>query len=440
MTSTAEGGGHFRRKECAVDLYGARRVIGVIAAPLITDVLSIVRAAAKKRAKLSLSVERVAAVDAELRAATRFDGVDALRVQLKEWQDAYRAEFDANKHYDARRAEAYTSWNEGSQEMLSRRCLELAGLADVAGDGCSFALSSGRERVAAARRSTAKKRTYSEATAASPDTPGSKGVLVDIGCGTGLSCTPAARLGYSVIGCDLATAMLRAPVDVALEGRLFRSDMREGIPVRSGAAAAVTSIGALHFLGEDTTAIANFFADVARVLAGPPCGGGVFCAQFFPSSPAQSTAMVAAAEGAGLWATLVIDQPHRTNGRRTFLIARDASRSDTSLARKCVLYDNASACALSYAHACTQRSLSPRLAMDEPDTHDHWFWREHLRYAHKIVRTRRYNLSRGADTTEAAQPPVESELADRLIDVCGDVSVLEADQAMWPRMFDVLHT
>ena len=415
-------------------LFGEERLIGSIDAGLMTDLISIVNANKKKGVRMRLSEARLAAVDAELRAHTAHEGIDGLVNDMNTWRAEYRAKFDAATHYDDRRAAAYTTWNSGSQEMLSRRCLEIACLTPSSGEHSCFSLKSGRERVAQKRRA---KRLASEAddttTTTTTDTTtaprDSLPLIVDVGCGTGLSSIGALDLGYTVIGLDYAPSMLHgACTALVAKGRC---DIREGIPVRTNSAAAVLSVGALHYLGMDAAACSSFMKHVARVLV----EDGVFTAQFFPPEEGQVGLLEAAAGEAGLVGVGFQDQPHRTNARRWFFVARRAVVPEVK-ARKCLLYEGVSPCSLSCGVHLAANGLDfPPLPTDETPSHALWLWKEHLRFAHKLVRTHRHSLS----TTTSVLAEHDTALAERVIAVCGETSVLEATPDLWKRIHDAMH-
>ena len=444
-----------RRKELSLKLFGEDRVLGTIDARLMTDLISIVNAHKKKGGgRTRLTDARLDAVDAELRAQTAFPGgLDELRSTMDAWRTAYRAKFDAAEHYDTRRAGAYTDWNSGSQEMLSRRCLELAGLAPASGPGSCAQHKSGRERASEKRRKTrtagvALDGQETEGAAAAAAAPGdSRGVVVDVGCGTGLSSVEAVRLGHTVVGFDYSPSMLLAAAPQLVAKA--RGDLRQGIPVRAGAAAAVVSVGALHYLGDCADAAASFMADVRRVLlqADAPSGSsGVFVAQFFPSAAVDAAAVArgyaAAAADAGLWPSLLLDQPHRTDAKRWFLVAhRLPDGAEVPPApRLCPVHGGEAACSLTHAAACKAAGLpAPGVPSGTADgTHELWVWRQHLRYAHKLSRTYRHAVSLG-DGEAAGLSAAETALAQRLVQLFGSEPIVDASADKWVQLMGVLH-
>merc|ERR1712232_614425 len=87
-------------------------------------------------------------------------------------------------------------------------------------------------------------------------------LALDLGCGSGLSTLAAAALptyNSGVIGVDLSTEMLRADVwkEVAataapLATERVRCDLAQPLPFRSGTFDAAYSVGAVHYLAQDS--------------------------------------------------------------------------------------------------------------------------------------------------------------------------------------------
>lgn len=92
-----------------------------------------------------------------------------------------------------------------------------------------------------------------------------RGLVLDLGCGSGLDIPLLAARGLTIVGLDISSALLRiarseAP-DVA--GRLLRGDMR-ALPLASGCLDGVWADGSLHHLPR--AALIEALREVARVL------------------------------------------------------------------------------------------------------------------------------------------------------------------------------
>ena len=153
-------------RELLVPLYSEERRLGRLHTALHTDARTVVSALAREvsgRGKpIKLAPERLARVDAALREDGAFEGIPALRDAIRTWREDSRLKGDAqsiNAYYDAQRTKAYTEKLVRPQAVLATRCLELSGLD-------------------------------------SSDSP----LVLDLGCGSGLSIEPLQRKGCTVIG------------------------------------------------------------------------------------------------------------------------------------------------------------------------------------------------------------------------------------------------
>jgi 18S rRNA (guanine1575-N7)-methyltransferase len=59
-------------------------------------------------------------------------------------------------------------------------------------------------------------------------------LLLDIGCGSGLSGEVISDMGHTWIGLDIAPSMLGVALEREVEGDLFLHDMGQGMPFRPG--------------------------------------------------------------------------------------------------------------------------------------------------------------------------------------------------------------
>lgn len=94
------------------------------------------------------------------------------------------------------------------------------------------------------------------------------GPVLDVGCGTGLWATALAHDGWSVVGIDLASGMLRraqARTRVVGPGTvaLARADLTAGLPFASHSFRAALCIGVLHVVIDPVAAL----SELRRVLA-----------------------------------------------------------------------------------------------------------------------------------------------------------------------------
>ena len=128
-----DGGGESSTKLVEVELFRETRKIGVFAKGIVTDLLSAIemfrRDVVKKGRDVALSAERLAGVDRALAESSDspFNSVQQLREAISRWHQEHRDRWDADTHYDARRARAYAAHNAVPQKVLTDRALELAG-------------------------------------------------------------------------------------------------------------------------------------------------------------------------------------------------------------------------------------------------------------------------------------------------------------------------
>lgn len=73
-------------------------------------------------------------------------------------------------------------------------------------------------------------------------------MILDIGCGSGLSGSVLEDQGHAWIGIDIAKAMLDVAVEREVEGDLVLGDMGHGMPFKAGTFDGAVSISALQWL------------------------------------------------------------------------------------------------------------------------------------------------------------------------------------------------
>jgi len=147
-------------------------------------------------------------------------------------------------------------------------------------------------------------------------------LLLDIGCGSGLSGEVIENMGHSWIGLDISQSMLSIAKEREVEGDIFLADMGEGLFFRPGVFDGVISISALQWLcnadkkyHEPRKRIAKFFQSLYNCLA----RGARAVFQFYPENPAQMEMITSAALRCGFSGGLVVDFPHSTRAKKYFL-------------------------------------------------------------------------------------------------------------------------
>jgi SAM-dependent methyltransferase len=391
-----------RHRPLVVDVFGVPRELGTLPAALHSDVrttvLGLTRIANGRGKPISLSHERAAAVDEALRRGGAFaGGTMELQTAIMEWRADCRAAVDAsgiNAYYDAWRAEGYTSALGGAQDALTRRCAELTGLSPRG------------------------------------DAP----LLLDLGCGSGLSIQPLEAKGFRVIGVDLSIEMLRTARRAGAE--VVQADISRPLPFRSAVFDSAISVSALQFLCEPDTRngiaveerLRTCFSHLRRVVTAGEGSATATGLQFHPAdAEADPRLVLAAARAEGCVAALVLDQPHHTSAKRWFAYVAAPPPiglpSSTAAESSSVLDTNGANCgcgepAICGMHAPLQapclltlqqwvRGRSPAsLPLPVmPADHVAWLELEHVRLAHKLLRyLRRVEAQEDRDRVRAVEP------------------------------------
>jgi 18S rRNA (guanine1575-N7)-methyltransferase len=148
-------------------------------------------------------------------------------------------------------------------------------------------------------------------------------LILDIGCGSGLSGEILSEEGHIWVGMDISPSML----DIALqredvEGDLFLADMGQGIPFRAGSFDAAVSISAVQWLcNAESTGVSpegrlrRFFDGLYASLK----RGGRAALQLYPKNEAQRNMISQAAVRAGFGAGILEDDGG-TKNVKTYLV------------------------------------------------------------------------------------------------------------------------
>ena len=148
-------------------------------------------------------------------------------------------------------------------------------------------------------------------------------IILDIGCGTGLSGETVEEAGHYWVGCDISQSML----DVAVEresdkGDVMRVDMGQGLPFRPGTFDGVISISALQWLCYADTNEQNpiarlnrFFSSLYAVLKKDARA----VLQFYPENSEQAVLIAQAASKVGFAGGIVVDYPNSSKAKKYYL-------------------------------------------------------------------------------------------------------------------------
>jgi len=148
-------------------------------------------------------------------------------------------------------------------------------------------------------------------------------LLLDIGCGSGLSGEILSDAGNVWVGVDISSSMLAIAKDREIDGDLVLNDMGQGIPFRPGMFDGAISISALQWLCNADKTNHNprkrlhiFFESLfASLMRG---SRAVF--QFYPEGPEQVEMITSSAIRCGFTGGLLVDYPNSTKAKKYFLV------------------------------------------------------------------------------------------------------------------------
>ncbi|XP_058195096.1 18S rRNA (guanine-N(7))-methyltransferase RID2 [Rhododendron vialii] len=148
-------------------------------------------------------------------------------------------------------------------------------------------------------------------------------LLLDVGCGSGLSGETLSENGHQWIGLDISESMLDVALEREVEGDLILGDMGQGLGMRNGVIDGAISISAVQWLcnadkscHEPRLRLKAFFGSLYRCLA----RGARAVLQVYPESLAQRELILGFAMRAGFAGGVVVDYPHSTKKRKEYLV------------------------------------------------------------------------------------------------------------------------
>ncbi|CAG7838345.1 unnamed protein product [Allacma fusca] len=148
-------------------------------------------------------------------------------------------------------------------------------------------------------------------------------LILDIGCGSGLSGAALEEAGHYWVGMDISDAMLNVARDREVEGDLILSDMGQGVPFRPGSFDGAISISALQWLcnadkrtHKPVQRLYRFFSSLYGVLD----NGSRAVFQFYPADQGQTDLIMQQAKRAGFNGGLVIDFPESSKAKKYYLV------------------------------------------------------------------------------------------------------------------------
>eukprot|EP01066_Platyproteum_vivax_P005156 Platyproteum_vivax@DN16578_c0_g1_i1.p1 len=151
---------------------------------------------------------------------------------------------------------------------------------------------------------------------------GSSRLILDIGCGSGISGEVLTDAGHQWIGLDISEHMLEVALKRGVQGDMILADAGEALNFRSGVFDGAISISAIQWLcnadkkgHEPYLRLMAFF----RWLYNSLNRGARAALQFYPDSPAQIEMITSAAMRSGFGGGLVVDYPNSAKAKKYFL-------------------------------------------------------------------------------------------------------------------------
>eukprot|EP00889_Picochlorum_renovo_P000333 jgi/Picre1/27363/NNA_000330.t1 len=152
---------------------------------------------------------------------------------------------------------------------------------------------------------------------------GTPKLLLDLGCGSGLSGEALSEEGHIWVGTDISPHMLEVATEKEVQGDLCLHDLGHGVPFRMGTFDGAISISAVQWLcNADTSAhdprkrLRRFFETLYASLA----KGARAVLQIYPKNTEQASMITNAAMRVGFSGGLVVDFPHSTRAKKYFLV------------------------------------------------------------------------------------------------------------------------
>lgn len=147
-------------------------------------------------------------------------------------------------------------------------------------------------------------------------------LLLDLGCGSGMSGDVLTDAGHRWVGCDISGPMLREAVENEVEGDLVMRDLGDGLPFRPGTFDGCISVSAVQWLCNADRTSHNPVRRLRRLfetLFACMKRSARVVIQLYPETPAQMEMITSSAMRAGFTGGLLIDYPHSAKAKKYYL-------------------------------------------------------------------------------------------------------------------------
>ncbi|KAG0140462.1 hypothetical protein CROQUDRAFT_53205 [Cronartium quercuum f. sp. fusiforme G11] len=158
-------------------------------------------------------------------------------------------------------------------------------------------------------------------------------LLLDIGCGSGLSGEILTAEGHHWVGVDISGSMLEIALDREVEGDLCLHDIGQGFGFRAGSFDGAISVSVIQWLcnadkstNSPPKRLKAFFESLFASLA----RGARAVFQFYPESDDQVRFIMSFANRAGFTGGLVVDYPNSQKAKKFYLVLMTGPSSSTS--------------------------------------------------------------------------------------------------------------
>lgn len=152
---------------------------------------------------------------------------------------------------------------------------------------------------------------------------GDSKLILDIGCGSGLSGEVLTDYGHMWMGADISRSMLDVALERGVEGDLFHWDMGHGMTFRPGTFDGAISISAVQWLCNADRKTDNPIARIKRffgTLYNSLARGARAVLQAYPQNADQMHLLAEAAFKSGFGGGWLVDYPNSTRAKKYYLV------------------------------------------------------------------------------------------------------------------------
>lgn len=161
-------------------------------------------------------------------------------------------------------------------------------------------------------------------------------LLLDIGCGSGLSGEIISQYGHQWVGVDISGSMLEIALDRQVEGDLCLHDIGQGFGFRPGSFDGAISVSVIQWLcnaDKSSNSPPKRLKAFFESLFGALVRGARAVFQFYPESDDQVRFIMSFANRAGFTGGLVVDYPNSQKAKKFYLVLMTGPSIPTTTSR-----------------------------------------------------------------------------------------------------------